>query len=343
MNKNIFLLLIPFLILSCAAQAKGKSGKNSEPEWVQNPKNLYPDQMYLTAIGEGDSRSEAENYAAANLARIFQVKVTTDETYRQRYQELTRAGTTEFQDFTDVSKNVNLQAEETLYNIQFAESFTDKMGRVKVLAYLNRWQTAELYEERINTNSSKIADFLEMAASAQDTMIRYAALSAAVAVSSDSEVLLRQLDIISPTTKEFLEINYNHQQISRELAEQASRISFRLNIENDSENKISILLIEMLTSLGFVMSEPALLTTQGVINFEETDLNRDDFQFIRYDFQVKILDDAGKTIAALSEKGKEGHTTYFEARERAVRKIGEKIRTSFKPMLISYFDNLVVK
>lgn len=343
MKKNILLLLIPFLILACAAQAKGKSGKNSEPEWVQNPKSLYPDQMYLTAIGEGDSRSEAENYAAANLARIFQVKVTTDETYKQRYQELTRSGKTDFEDLTDISKNVNLQSAETLYNIQFAESFTDKMGRVKVLAYLNRWQTAELYEERINTNSSKISDFLAMADSAKDPMIRYAALSAAVAVSTDSEVLLRQLDIISPSTKEFLEINYNHQQISRELAEQARRISFLVDIENDSESKITIMLTEMLTSLGFVMSEHALLTTQGLILFEETDLNRDDFQFVRYDFQVKILDEAGNTIAALSEKGKEGHTTYFEARERAIRKIGEKISTSFKPMLISYFDNLVVK
>ena len=90
--------------------------------------------MYLSAIGEADSRRDAENMAAANLARIFESRVKADETYKERYMELTKGGSTTYEEQSDVTKSVNIQAEQTLVNVEFAESYTNNMGRVFVLA-----------------------------------------------------------------------------------------------------------------------------------------------------------------------------------------------------------------
>ena len=57
MKKTILLSIIIILILSCVAHAKKRKG--SKPEWLKNPKAVYSKAMYLTAIGEGDSRSDA--------------------------------------------------------------------------------------------------------------------------------------------------------------------------------------------------------------------------------------------------------------------------------------------
>ncbi len=344
MKRTILFIFIVLLITSCATQAKGKKGKTRKPVWLENPKAVYHEQRYLTAIGEGDSRMEAENYAAASLSKIFESKVKADETYTQMYKEIIKNDESSYEELTDVTKTVNIQSDQTLYNVQFADSYTDELGRVHVLAYLNRFKTGEIYEEKINKNSSQIEYFIKQSNSTKDILDKYATMSAASAFCMNNEILLDQLGIISPDTKEFLEINYNHNEIVKSTVEIAKGIKFRIKIENDTENKISILLEEMLTDLGFVMSEDAVLNVVGSISFEETNLDRDDdFVFVRYDLKLKIKDNDEAVLAALTEKGKEGHTIYLEAKERAIRKIGQKIQKSLKKKLISYFNSLVAQ
>jgi len=342
MKKTIIFLTIAVLTISCAAQAKSKKGKNKEPEWLTNPKSVYPEQLYLTAIGEGDSRSEAENYAAGNLSKIFEVKVDTDETFIQRYEELTRNEKTDFTESSDVTKKVNLQSGQTFYNLQFSESYTDKLGRVYVLAYLNRFKTGELYEEKINQNQEKISYYLDENEQTEDPLIKYAALTAAETFSTQNEILLEQLDIISPETKEFLELNYNHNEIVKQTSNAAHNIKFRTEIEGDKENKIGILIENLFTELGFVASQDNLLLIEGSVNFEETDLGRDDnYIFVRYDLQLTVKDTTGNVIAALTEKGREGHATFLEAKERCIRTINKKIENSLKKTIINYFNKLI--
>ncbi len=342
MKKLILVLTITMLLISCAAQAKSKKNKD-QPDWLNNPKQAYPELLYLTAIGEGDTRTEAENYAASNLAKIFETKVSADETYTQRYQELIKDDEVSFEDMTDVSKNVNLQAEQTLYNIQFSESFTDKVGRVHVLAYLNRTRTADVYEQKINTNSKKILYYKDEALAANDIRIKYAAMNAAALISANNEVLLDQLDIISPDTKEFITLDYDHNEISRLSAQYARAISFHIEIRNDKDHKITNLLKNMFTDMGFVLGETHILNVIGDINFQETDFNRDDFEFIRYELNIQITDQENTLVSSLSEKGKEGHTTYKEAEERAIRKLESQIERSLKLKVIQYFDSLIRK
>lgn len=342
MKKIIIMTITVILLLSCAAQAKTKNVKD-QPEWLQNPKQVYPEILYLTAIGEGDSRTEAENFAASNLAKIFETKVSTDETYSQRYQELIKNDEVSFEDLTDVSKNVNLTADQTLYNIQFSESYTDELGRVYVLAYLNRTRTADIYEEKISNNNKKIVYYQGQSQAANDIRIKYAAMNAAALISDNNEILLDQLDIISPDTREFIDLEYDHNEISLKAAQYARSITFNIDISNDREEKISNLLKNLFTQMGFSIGERNILKVTGDISFEETDLNRDDFQFIRYEFNLQITDPEGILVGSLSEKGKEGHTTYREAQERAIRKLSLKIQKSLKLKVIEYFDSLIRK
>ncbi len=339
--KKTVLILIILILVSCAVFAKKK--KNKSPEWLNSPKSIYPEQLYLSALGEGDSRTMAENYAIANLAKIFRSKVSADESYIQRYRELTSQDGSSYEDLTEVVKDVNIKADETLYNIQFSDSYTDKYGIVHVIAYLNRFKTGELYEEKIRDNSSSIHYYLEQSNSSGDDLFQYAALSAASVFSNQNETLLDQLLIISPDTYEFLELDYVHEEILKQLAAKTSNIGFDVDISNDEENKISILVTSLLTDLGFVLSEKPQLLVTGSVSFEETDLGRkDNFIFTRYDLQLILSDNESITIAALSENGREGHTNYLEAKSRAIKILGKKIDKNFRNKILGYFDSLVM-
>ncbi len=335
MKKTILLSIIVFLILSCAVHAKRK--KNSQPKWLKNPKAVYSEQMYLTAIGEGDSRSDAENMAAGNLARIFESNIKAEETVNQRYMELTKNSKTDFEEQTNVTKSVNIQSQQTLFNIQFGESYTDDVGRIYAIAYLNRMKTAEIYENKINKNAGRIDYFMGIAEKSNNPILKYAAMSAASAVSSINESLLAQLAIIFPSAIDMLEINYNHDQIVKEANAAAKAVSCKIDIQNDEENKVTILLEELINDMGFVLSENNVLKIDGNILLEKTDLKRD-LEFVRYELQINVTDNKDNVIVSMSEKGREGHISASEAEARAIRTLSKKINKQLKKKLVAYFD-----
>ncbi len=340
MKKTILLSLIIILILSCAAHAVKRKG--SKPEWLKNPKAVYPEQMYLTAIGEGDSRSDAENMAAGNLSRIFESNIKAEETVNQRYMELTKNNKTELEEQTDVTKSVNIQSKQTLLNIQFGESYTDDVGRISTIAYLNRMKTAEIYENKINKNAGRIDYFVGISKKSDDPILKYAALSAASAVSLHNELLLTQLTIIFPSAIDMLEINYHHDQIIKDTKAAAANVSCKIAIQNDDENKIKIMLEELINDLGFVLSEDNVLRIDGNILLEKTDMKRD-LEFIRYELQINVTDNKNKVIVSMSEKGREGHVSATEAKARAIRTLSKQINKQLKRKLIAYFDGMVLE
>ena len=158
--KNIFLYFFIIILCSCSINAREKDKK--KPEWLENPEKVYSPQMYLTAIGEGDTRKDAKSMAAANLAKIFKMEVKASENTLQRYEELTKDNKTKNEDFTQIEKNVNIQSNQVLMNVKYADTYTDNLGRVYALAYINRLKTAQIYEQKINNNAAKIDYFLEL-------------------------------------------------------------------------------------------------------------------------------------------------------------------------------------
>ena len=340
MKKSILLAITLILILSCAAHAKKRKG--SKPEWLKNPRAVYSEQMYLTAIGEGDSRSDAENMASGNLARTFESNVRAEETVNQRYMELTKNNKTDVEEQTDVTKSVNIQSQQTLFNIQFGENYTDDMGRIHTIAYLNRLKTAEIYESKINKNAERISYFVGIANDTYDPLLNYASLSAASAVSSHNEILLAQLTIIFPSAIDMLEINYNHNKIVKDAKAAAAAISCNIDIQNDEDNKITILLEELVNDLGFVLAADNVLSIDGEILLEKTYLKRD-LEFVRFELQINVSDNSGNVVVSMSEKGREGHISATEAKARAIRTLSKKINKKLKKKLIAHLDGMVLE
>ncbi len=338
--KHIMVLILVMVIISACATASKKAV--APPEWLNNPYATYPEQLYLAAIGSGDSRAQAERNAAAKLAQIFETSVSVDETHRQRYKEITGSELMSFEDEFSMDRSVRLEAEQTLINITYADSYRDNMGQVHVLAYIHRMRTADIYENKIAENADKVNQLIAQSNNSGNQLIKYAAMNAAQAVANSNQILIDQLSIISPDSKEFLNLNYNMNSINQRVGELARDITFEIEIENDDNNQISILISDMLNDLGFMITTHGMLLIDGKIDFEETDLGRaDGVVFVRYDLQLRVIDDYGNIIISMNERGREGHNNFHEARQRCLRTIQQKIDQALQNRLISYFDNLV--
>jgi len=329
------------LMLFCGACVTTTGPVPRRPSWMDNPQVKYPVRYYLTAMGEGDTLQDAQSVATGNLAKIFRSDVHVDERLRERYVEL-MGRQNSYQEQSQFDRDVSIGSALSVVNVQYADSYKDETGRFYALALMNRAATAEIYATRLNENNERTCYFVGQS-DGQSPAMTYAALSAALAVSAESQILLGQLDVISPSTKKAIQMTHAHDALARQAAEAAGQVLFDVRISNDREGKIAASVESLMTGLGFgVAADAQALRVLGSVSFEETDLKRDALAFIRYEVKLDVLDTAGHAVVSVAERGREGHVSKLEAEARCVGSVVALIDRELRPRLLAYFDSLVV-
>ncbi|RKY48757.1 MAG: hypothetical protein DRP86_06150 [Candidatus Neomarinimicrobiota bacterium] len=336
------IILTTLMLVSCAG-SKGTSGSKGKPIWVDNPAAAYPEKDYLAARGAGDTRQAAEDNASGNLARIFKSEISVDQTTRERYSAFTKLGGSMDETLqTDMDQIVKVLAGETLFNVKFSETYTDEMGRVHVLAYLDRKETADIYRDKINANYEKIEFLLKDAESASNPVDRYALLNAAHAISTINQAMLEQLNFIHPASHSMLTAQYdaiNHNSISKKRAEAAKALTFSVNISGD-DGRVASMTSETISRMGFpLVSNNAVVRIVGAISYEDVDLQRENMEFVGWNLNLKVTGPDGSVFVELDAKGREGGMSKEAAKRIALREIEKNVGKKLEKQLTEYFDN----
>lgn len=335
-RKRLFChkIILPLFLLILSG-CKNLTG--GAPDWVANPKAAYPENQYLVAVGEGDTRRAAENAADANLSRIFESNIESDERMVDQTRETNKA----FERTTDFTADINILSSQTLFNIQHAEAWHDRNGRVHAVAYLDRRETAAIYRGRIDDLAACVHFLLAQAGQAADPLKKYAALRAAARTAAENDLLLRQLKIIHPPSVASATPGYSNNTIRKALADTAQQIRVQIQINGDDERRMAAVLEELITRYGFVVGTPALLDITGRIAVSDTGQRTAGLVFVRYELSAQIKDATGTVLAAINNKGREGHVSLEEARVRSFRTLETAIKATGAQRLDAYFDSLV--
>jgi len=335
-QKKLFChqIILPTLLLSLAGC---KSLTGGTPEWVANPKSVYPENQYLVAVGEGDTRRAAENAAAANLARIFEAHIESDERLLDQSRETGKS----FERTTDFTTDINIISSQTLYNIQHAEAWQDDKGRVHAVAYLDRRKTAAIYRDKIDEQTTRVNFLLANARETEELLKKYATLRAANHHAAEAKYLLRQLKVIHPPSVPGSTPSYTENKIRKALAETARQIHVQIKVEGDDDQRMTSVLEELITRYGFVVGTPAVLKIDGRVAIADTGQRTAALVFVRYTLALQVKEADGTTLISLNEKGREGHISLAEARVRSFRTLENAIQSSGSQRLDTYFDALI--
>ncbi len=336
----MFLLSHNVVLLALILHSGLQQGK---PSWIDHPEKNYPSTQYLTALGSGDSRKEAENSAASNLSKIFESRIKSEETINARYMEIMKSpNQSSLESQTGVDKRISVSSEQTLMNVRYPESYTDNLGRVFVLAVLDREPTAVIYKNRIDENYDRMKAYEKRFKEIADPLQRYAAIDAALVIGKANETLKQQLAIVMPGTELQQDSTCSVDKIAEICSESKKAIPFAVSITGSDADKVTSAISETLSQLGFPISAEGVLTVGGKETIEQIDLNRPE-KFVRWSYEISVCDTSGTAIISLSQNGREGHITYEEAIARALRTMRERIRTDFAKQLNRYFDQLEMK
>lgn len=343
MNRFVSLLMMLLMLFPALTMAKSSKKK---PKWVDSPKSVYPESMYLSAVGSGNSRTDAENNAAANLAKIFRSEISASTSYQERYREIVSPKKTDTSTETKTQKNVQVKTSQNLLNVEIGQTWTEpKTFRVYAVAYIHRLKTADILEQQIEENSQRIRNYLQEVAQTTDVWKLYSLYNVASVINMNSEELLSQLAIISPDTKELIQLGYNPDELKLNLGSWAKAVNFHIEVlgEGDEESfkKIHSMIAEVVTGNGWTVSDVNAALLEANVILEEVELNQPQ-KFCRYSISINIYNLGGNLMLSLSDSKREGHINMHEAKARVLRALNAKIKTEIPKQLNQYFDSLVI-
>ena len=343
-KKIPFIAVILILILSSCltTSGPGASGGN-QPAWITDIDSAYPSERYLAVLGQGDSLSQAQAKAASNLALIFESRIIVDTRVETRYAEMKKQGiVTSTTDETRVSDDISQMSDQTLLNVKFGESWTDRMGMVTTAAYIDRLETAELYRSKIADQSDVLIRLKKLGDSSESILERYAYHDSSFAVAMSNEVLLEQLGIISPMTAKISKPLYDLDEIKSARKASSDNLTFSLNFSGENAPVMESAVSDTLTDMGFSVSENGYISAAGNLSFEKIKRNND-YENYKWYLNLEITDETGKTLISLDESGISASTSDSAALSRINVDVGKIIKKELPNQFNSYLGSFIQK
>ncbi len=328
--QKIGVLFILLFISSCSAQESG--------DIYQNLEKNYPASKYLSAVGEGDTRKEAEKNAMGKIALIFESNIDVNQTLNEEYLEFSDDESSSLTYEATTKKRTNVTSNQKLLNIKFGKRGTDEVGNNFVIAYINRRETAAIYDEKIEDADQAIVSLANHAATATSKIKKYAALNRATKLMNDNLDLMKQQTIISPYNPDFSEKIVRYNSIYQRKGEVANSIKFV--IADSSDGDVLNTLGALITSKGFKIAESGDFLITASLKYENVDLGRKEI-FYTWFMNIELKNANEEIIFNFEKNGREGGISESAVYQRAKFSANKALKKEFVLGFEKYLDSLI--
>ena len=243
MNKNMLLILT--IVAGTRLLAAGP-----EPRWVRFREQEYPDSRFISALGMGKGDEEAKNAAMNGLALYFKSTVSVQQQILTQYNEVVSGTQKKTEKDTAMSNQVQIASQAEFLGAHFTSPWYNEQNRNwYVLAYINKQEAVELYQNRISANLTMLETMLT---ETKEPLQQYQAFKRAASIARciEADILgLGELSDASTAHRETLEYTRKVMADSRAFR---SQLRFSAAIEADPQGRIQRKLLDVLEQNGYV-------------------------------------------------------------------------------------------
>ena len=240
MNRMHKLLVLVTLIglAGCA----GPQVSDQRPVWVDNLHPDYTADQYLTGQGMADERTAAEDRARADLAKIFQVRVSEFTTDSTTFSASSSQEVETSESRASISRNVIATTDQVISGVEISDIWLDPdTDAYHAFAMLPRRRAANSLRREMQDMDYKTRQFIEQSHYSENLFTKIAAASRAV----DSQYLRttknRHYMIVSLTDQP-LSTKYSLGKLEADLAELFARMTIRIEAMGDNPRTVNELL-----------------------------------------------------------------------------------------------------
>ncbi|HET6371100.1 MAG TPA: LPP20 family lipoprotein, partial [Nitrospiria bacterium] len=147
------------------------------PAWIDGEASFYSEQEYLTGVGYGNSRKDAEDQAYAAIAKIFRAQVQAQTREAEEFRQGEGQGKVDVQRTIDIGQIIEVSTQKALENVRIAEHWEEPTTHVHyALATLSRAQATSSLTEKIDGLDRSIREALQQADASSEPLPHLRAL-----------------------------------------------------------------------------------------------------------------------------------------------------------------------
>ena len=354
MHKIKLLITVAFAVCltACAsgpASASGSSSKNSkEPVWVSNPRAVYSETQYVSAVGYGADRESAEKNSLGALIAIFGQSVKGDTTVSSRYVEAVRNGTVQVSENSDINKAVKSSfALDSVVGAEIKDTWNN--GKVFwAVAVMDKMKGAMLYSNLIDTNEQTIASLTDISEADANTLDAYARFDLAATIADTTGKFMNVLSVLNPAAAAAKRASGTFpggDELRASCLHIAQNIPIGIVVTDDRDGRVASAFSAAISLAGFKTGgQNSRYVLNVKITLTPVDLPNNTNKFTRYIVDAKLTDTVRQSVLLpYSLSGREGHATMSEAENRAVRAIEQTVSSEYSKALSDYLAQLSAK
>jgi hypothetical protein len=338
MHSKLIIIIFIFL-LSCQGGSKLEAQKkdSGQPEWVEKRERMYPSLIYLSAVGNGFSRQDAENDALNGISKIFNSTIDGSTQTIRKVNEDNES----IKKSLDLIRDIRVSTNTKLLNTDIKENyFNEEQGTHYALAVMDKQRTRVIYQERIRENNGQVNNWMAAVSNSENQFEKLKYLGQSKELIDVNTLFAQMLKILGDIHTK-AEDKYTLQMIEKERNTILDKFIVEINVSEDFPKSVRNEIESQLNQFGFkISSTNSNILVNCEYKEEQTELAGNDAKFINYSFKVSFIEKTGnKEIASFEDSGRSGQLTLSAAK----KKVELKIKKNIEKNLINFINNDVLQ
>jgi hypothetical protein len=329
MTRRMATGIAAMLVVSgCATVPDGR------PDWVDGNAAAYPDAVWLLGRGSGESVALAQERARADLAKAFEVAVTTSG---EDVQRAARQGGEGVVFEARSEQRVSTRSEVLLRGVRIAGLWTERQGATRrhhALAALERLPAAQALRAEIGALDEAIDREVGRARSAADALAQFVAAERAVALAGERDAYQRLLRVVDSTGAGHPE-RYARTRLSADRDTLAGRLAIVVEAA-DGDEDFADLVRGALAAAGFAAAGPQPFRLAAALRAENLGRQDDGWYWLRATVEVVLRDSAGQVRGQRSWAFKVAAGEPAIARARLAAQVEATLGAELRPAIAGF-------
>jgi hypothetical protein len=305
---------------------------------------VYDEGRYVSAVGFGGDRAQAEKNALGSLTAIFGQTIQGETRASYRYSEAVSGGILNSGENREIENAVKTSfAMDSLIGAEIKDYWFDGVDTHYAVALMDRLKCGMQYNDLVESNERIIRDLTNLPQDKRNTLEAYARYSLAATIADANGVFVNVLSVLSPASaaafRSTLKRGEDYRLVQGEIAR---NIPIDVAVDQDRDHRVRSAFSGAFSAAGFGTgsgNSPYRMVVS--LSLSPVELPGNSNKFVRYIVSGKLIEvKTGNEIFPFTISGREGHLSQSEAENRALRVIDQKIRDDFAAEFAAYLERL---
>lgn len=251
MRKNIISLLGFVFLFGLLTGCSTTKNVAQPPLWADSStiNQIFPEEDFITAIGNGSSESIAMAMADGNIASYFSREISSSTTASQKLSNNKN-------DEQSLNRQINITSKITLFGLEHTKGWFNKQEKTwYVCSYLNRAKSWKIYESNVIQEKEKFYSFYNSAQKEKDPFKKIALLNKAKSEGKNYSDILTFAELLyKKGCQEYSKDRFVIASIDQKIAAINLNLKIKVEVSGDLGTQFKKLIEKVLTDNGFLVT-----------------------------------------------------------------------------------------